>query len=63
MSAAPCAAGLLRGEIRRKKSIPGSLWGDFFHAWCFPCCTVAQEALELQSVGYLINQDVITSRK
>jgi Cys-rich protein (TIGR01571 family) len=53
----PCAAALLRGQIRKKQGIDGQLWQDFLCYCCAPCCTVGQEAMQLESVAYLLDDD------
>ena len=57
MACSPCAASLLRGQIRKKKGIDGKLWQDLLCYCCLPCCTVGQEAMELNSVDYLLEDD------
>ena len=58
VSWSPCAAALLRGQIRKKKGIEGKLWQDLLCYCCLPCCTAGQEALELESVNYLLEDEV-----
>jgi len=57
VSWSPCVAALLRGQIRKKKGIDGKLWQDFLCYCCLPCCTVGQEAMELDSVAYLLDDE------
>ena len=57
VSWSPCVAALLRGQIRKKKGIEGKLWQDFCIYCCLPCCAVGQEAMELDSVGYLLDDE------
>uniref|UniRef100_A0A6B2LTA1 Uncharacterized protein n=1 Tax=Arcella intermedia TaxID=1963864 RepID=A0A6B2LTA1_9EUKA len=46
-----CCAVKVRGDIREKYNIEGSLVGDVLSLWCCGACSLVQHVRQLQSKG------------
>jgi len=47
----PCVGGLVRGKVREKYGIDGSLVSDICMHCCCPLCAVVQDAAEIKTKG------------
>jgi Cys-rich protein (TIGR01571 family) len=41
----------IRGKVRSQKNIPGSFLMDLLTFWCCYCCSIVQEAQEVNAMG------------
>jgi len=46
-----CTGPFIRGKLREKYGIEGSLPGDIACHWCCGCCSAIQEAAEVKQRG------------
>jgi len=57
-----CARTMIRGKVREKYGIEGSLVGDLCTHWCCGCCSIIQEASEITQRGDAPPGTIIMSR-
>ena len=62
-SMTPCGSAWIRTAIRKKRDIDGGFFGDFAVSICCPCCSIAQETIELKSVDYLFENNKVDDQE